>query len=487
MSRSLSQQVGILTVGRVLAYAVMFFVPLVNTRMLTVEHYGYYRQFWLIFETLSPILILGFPRSLMYYFPRAESDEQKSIYATQTIVFLVAMSLVAWLVYSLMATYLGEGMGALVRAFYWRLVAFTMFMMVSQYMEQLWVAERRVVGQSVYHAVTSILQASIVMAIALFTRDVSAMIWGLAIFAGFKFLFALGYTAKRYTLALNKISLASMKEQLSFAAPLGAASIALVLLSQTDKFIISRFLGREEFAIYTIGAFQVPFVNIIRGSITNVTFPMMAKYQKQGDFAAILALYKRALLKTSVLFFPIFSFLVVSADPFIRSLFEEEYLRAIPVFAVYMFLFLRSSVETGQVLQVFKRNDFVLKVFAAGFAANLVLSIGLFQWIGRLGVPIGTVITMYLVNIINLMKASSLLQVGFFDMLPLGALGRRLFVALIPAGGLWVAYHYYSVDNPLELVVACGLYSLVYFAICQVNGFLTIADLRSLVGRSPDK
>jgi len=31
--------------GRVLAFGVMFLVPMVNVRALSVEEYGYYRQF----------------------------------------------------------------------------------------------------------------------------------------------------------------------------------------------------------------------------------------------------------------------------------------------------------------------------------------------------------------------------------------------------------------------------------------------------------
>jgi len=54
LSRSLSHQVGILIAGRMLTYVIMVFVPIVNVRALSVDHYGYYRQFHLLFETLTP-------------------------------------------------------------------------------------------------------------------------------------------------------------------------------------------------------------------------------------------------------------------------------------------------------------------------------------------------------------------------------------------------------------------------------------------------
>src|SRR5262245_51977926 len=99
----------------------MFVVPLINVRTLSKEEYGYYRQFWLIFETLTPILILGFPRSLLYYLPRVESREERSAYLTQTVMFLAFGAVLAAVVYAVMARTLGEGLGAAARAFYWRL------------------------------------------------------------------------------------------------------------------------------------------------------------------------------------------------------------------------------------------------------------------------------------------------------------------------------------------------------------------------------
>ena len=100
-SKPLSHQVGILTLGRVFAFAVMLFVPVVNSRALSLESYGYYHQFWLLFETVTPMLILGFPRSLLYYFPRSDTAREKSVYVAQTVAYLFVASLAAVLFYTI--------------------------------------------------------------------------------------------------------------------------------------------------------------------------------------------------------------------------------------------------------------------------------------------------------------------------------------------------------------------------------------------------
>lgn len=466
LARSLSQQVGILTLGRVLAYGVAFFVPLVNVRALTVEHYGYYGQFWLLFETLTPLLILGMPRSLLYYFPRTEAKEDKAVYVTQTLVYLSAMSLLAVGIYSVMGMVLGDGLGALVRAFFLRLCFFTFFMMISNYMDSLFVAERKVVHQSAYHVVSTAIQSIVVIVAASMSHDVDTIVWSLAWFSLAKFIFAVGYTWVVYRPSLTRISWHSMRDQLSFSVPLGLAGIALMLVSQTDKFIINRFLGREEFAIYRVGAAQVPFVAIIRASINNVTFPLMSQYQKAGDHEAIMNLWQRALLRTGVMFFPLFVFLMLSARPFIRILYTDAYVTAVPIFMIYLFLFLRMTVETGSIIQVFKKTAFIARVFAIGFVFNLALSLGLFQLMGREGVPLATVITMYLVNMVNLLYCRRLLGVTLKRLFPTADVLKRLAVAIVPGVGLWFAYRAVNVNNIFELAAFGVVYFAVYFALC---------------------
>lgn len=485
MSRSLSHQVGILTLGRLVSYAVMFIVPLVNVRTLSKDEYGYYRQFWLLFETISPILVLGFPRSLLYYLPRIESREERSAYLTQTVLFLTLGSFVAMAIYATMANTLGEGLGATARAFYWRLSLFTLFMVVSDYMEVVFVAQGQPVAQSVYHASAWGLQAIVVIVASLVWGDVSTVIWGLALFATAKFLFAILYSHSRYRFSLRSISWKSIREQASFAIPVGLTGIAVTLVSQTDKFVVSRYLGREAFADYSVGAFQLPLVNVLQTSVGNVVFPLLAQYQKLGRYDAMADLSRRTLLKTSVLFLPAFVFLEVTAKPFITILFTNEYAAATPIFMVYMVLFLRTSVETGSIVQAFNRTPFLLTSFVIGFLVNVPLGIAMVHWIGPVGVAVATLLTMTCISVASLWYSARLLSVPMSALFPAAQLGKRFLVAAVPGVVMWLIYQKYPVTKFYELVAAGIIYVAMYALLCAWTKLVSIDDLKSLVGKHP--
>lgn len=461
----------------------MFIVPLVNVRTLTVDEYGYYRQFWLIYETVTPIVILGFSRSLLYFLPRIEGPEKRSAYITQTVMFLALSATVAVLVYGVMAKTLGAGLGEAARAFFWRLSFFTFFNVTTDYMETLFVAQQKPGMQSVYHASVWGLQALVVITASYFSRDVSTIIWALAFFAMVRFVFAIAYTHASFGLSPRFVSRASILEQASFAVPVGLTGIVLLLLTQTDKFIINSFLGRQAFAVYSMGAFQVPLAGIIQTSVGNVTLPLLAQYQSVGDFASMRDLWRRSLMKTTLFFFPSFVFLEITARPFITILFTREYADAAPVFMVYLLLFLRTSMETSTVIQACNRTRFLVGGLAIGFPVNVGLGIGLFKLFGRIGVPFATLFTLSAITVANLVYISRLLETTVGQLFPTRALLRRFLAAAIPGALLWVGYRFYPVTSFLGLMAAGLVYSVLYALVCMQMGLASVDDVRALVRR----
>jgi O-antigen/teichoic acid export membrane protein len=316
-----------------------------------------------------------------------------------------------------------------------------------------------------------------------YVRDVSAIIWGLAIMSAAKVVFALIYTRAVYKPSLSLVSFSTIREQLSFALPLGMMAIATLLLTQTDKFIINRFLGREAFAIYSVGAFQLPFVAIIAGSVANIAFPIMAKFQKDGKFTELGALWRRAWLKTAVLFFPIFMFFMITAEQFIIILFTDTYADAIPVFRIYLVLFLKATTDYAGVLTAFKKQDYLFKVLLIAFVAHVITSISLFHVWGRLGVPLSTVFWFIVVAVLAVRKGGQLLGLPFWQTVPWRGLLARLAAAAVPGVILYIVYahnHDYSV---VHYAIAGVSYFAGYFVLSWVFRLLTLDDIKSLLGK----
>lgn len=466
-----------------MSFAALFFVPIINVRTLSQAEYGTYRQFWLLYDTVYVILVMSFPASLLYYFPRAENKNEKSMYLTQTLAYLIVMGLVSWLVYAGLRFALKGELGDVVRDYTWAFSLFTLFMMVSRSMERLFVAEKKAEAQAAYVAVLFSTQALVIIGTSWFYQSVNAIIWALVIFAFANFVFTMSYTGWVYRPSIRSCSWRSFKEQLSFALPLGLATIVLLVFGQTDKYLITHFLGREVFAVYSVGAMQLPFVDILRNSVMNVLFPLMAEHQKQGEYEEILRLWRRATVKISVVFFPIFVFLEVSARPFITILFTEEYAAAASVFMIYLLVFLRSTVDTTTVLMVFKKNAFMFRVNVIVFLCYLALAVTLYKRFGWLGVPSATAAALYAQNFVFLWKSARLLDQSVLGVMPWKDLFLRFATAGALGAALYAVYRVAPAESFFELAAAGAAYFAVYFGLCVAFRFAGIADIKSMMAR----
>src|SRR6266536_1368222 len=67
--RALGPEMAVLFLGRTLAFAVTFAMPLVLVRVFSQEEYGLYKQLFLVHESLVAILTLGLVSSLYYFIP----------------------------------------------------------------------------------------------------------------------------------------------------------------------------------------------------------------------------------------------------------------------------------------------------------------------------------------------------------------------------------------------------------------------------------
>nr|WP_160149427.1 lipid II flippase MurJ [Roseiconus lacunae] len=191
----------------------------------------------------------------------------------------------------------------------------------------------------------------------------------------------------------GRISRSELRTQLTHGADLGLATIFGILHKQLDKLIVAVIANPLQYAIFSNGAREVPFVGIVQGAVTNVILPEMTRYFEEGRIREAHELWKRATLKVSSILFPLTAILAVLSEDIVVLVFSEKYRAAGPVFLVYCLCLPAKSISYGSVCIAAGRNDLVRKGSSIGFIANLVLSMILVIAIGPLGAAIATAFT----------------------------------------------------------------------------------------------
>jgi O-antigen/teichoic acid export membrane protein len=152
-------------------------------------------------------------------------------------------------------------------------------------------------------------------------------------------------------------------KHMRYAFPIGFAGLIWILQGDLHNYFVSYRFGAEQFAIYAYGCFQIPLIAILREAVASVLIPKMSELEVKGDKAEMIRLTFRAIQKLSFFYFPLYVFLFLTADTFIKTLFTERFEASIPIFLVNLTLLPFEILILDPIVRAYRDlGDFLLKV-----------------------------------------------------------------------------------------------------------------------------
>ncbi len=412
---SLTRQSLLLSLGRSSASLARLLVNLGVARLFgeRLELAAEYQNVWLVFNSTYMLFIFSLPSVLFYFHPRLDEAGRRYL-----------MSLVHQILLSLGVVY-----GALLwlgapwlRDFYHmspdavghlRVFAIYSFAMVgSAAMEStfnllgrfkllaVWMSVESALflvmalGPLVAGAQPQLFQGPAALLGALWptlgpeAASIRAVCWLLSGMALLKWaIFQLVLAARHPDMAWHPVKFvgARVKPLLGYALPITATTLVAYLAMYMDKNIVAAwFTDKAIYAKFQAGALEVPFVSVLVGSVSVVMLPHLSRLQHEGKLAEMADLLAEGVEKVAWLVFPIFTLLMVLADPLYVAFWGPAYAESALPFRLYLLLFPMRLMFYGQVLNNLGLQRWVLGTAAGDLLLNFVLAIILvrFHWAG---------------------------------------------------------------------------------------------------------
>lgn len=98
--------------------------------------------------------------------------------------------------------------------------------------------------------------------------------------------------------------LTPIRPVLKFSLTIAFTSSVWVLVTQTDKLVLSKLLPLAEYGYFTLAVLAASGVMMISGPISGALLPRMAKLQAEGDEAGLISLYRNATQMVAVIAIP---------------------------------------------------------------------------------------------------------------------------------------------------------------------------------------
>ena len=252
--------------------------------------------------------------------------------------------------------------------------------------------------------------------IYIFELSITSIFIGLIVIESVKF-FLLFSKNKRLILDVKGKALVS-KSELGYIVPIGLASLITTFNVYLDKFMVSTMLDPKEFAIYQVGAFNIPFIGVITGSIVTALIPVLSRLKSEGKHTEIKNQLKETTKKTTVFLLPILIYCIVLGKFLITSLYSDLYIESGAIFQLYTAIYLLSVLAFSAVLNGIGLQKWVIVNTIINLTVNSVLNFLLIPKFGSLGAIYSTLISVYLGYFFPIYLIKKHLKAGFFEYFP---------------------------------------------------------------------
>lgn len=399
MNQDAGHQAALITTAEFFRFFIKSIIGIVLARLLSPSDLGSYRQLFLIYTTISAFVMMGIPQSILYFLPRQNSHEEKAAYIGRVINLSFWLSMIFALLLLTLRNAIAAWFNNPALSFLLVIYAvFPIFMFSSSLYSYFMLGLSNANKAAKFTLFSLFCDGFLILGIALWSRNLFYITIAVVVSAFFQWLYT-RFALKAYS-RIQKTPMDFLKTQFAYALPLGISSMIGMLSVQLDKIVVSSFFDPAAFAVFSIGAMELPFVSIFTNSVNSVLLPTMSS---QNDVSQMAVRYKAAVRKNALIIFPLTALSFLYAQPIFHILYGSRYLSAVPYFKVYLLILPLRIATFGIIFMALGKTKQVMLNSFITLLANLLLNIILVRHIGMMGAALATVFVTWLSVVIYLM------------------------------------------------------------------------------------
>jgi len=466
-----------LTLQNTIKQVLAMFLFIVLARYLTVEDFGKYQQLLLIVGMFGIVFSMGIPVAISYFHGQTNKYREKvSIYKRffLTQLLLVFIGIV---IFNISSSFLAT----IFKNNYFEIysIVLSVIMITTTSVElfrNLATVTNNLKHFMISTSVVQLVSIIISIAITLYTQNIYYLLVITAIFNTLIFLVLVKKNLKYFLYDSPKKLI--NKTESKYVIAMGSVALVQVFNGYVDQIMVSIMLTVEDYSNLKIGAFQIPFIGIITGSLLTVMLPIMSKYYKNRDYESIINMWKLSMEKASILLIPIVIFCLVFANELIISFFGDKYQPAVIIFQAYMIQWLRAVVIFGGVMGAIGLQNELFKNTILITILNVILNYFLILKFGVIGAAIATTFLNYFGALLLIRKINKRLKSNFFSYFPYKIYFISLFLSMFISGVLYLILDGYL--NNIYLIILLAIFFYAIMIILQLKIFYKEVSYKKL-------
>lgn len=466
------KKAGFVDLSKVVNLLGLLVVTIILARYFTRSEFASYDQFWLIFNTIFPVASFAFTSSIYFF----GSKENAGDYITEIFWFLLFVGLMVTFFLFLLSSEIAKFIkNPRFAQDFPAFAIFSLFSFPSIVLDAILILKNEFKTLFKVTTLTIVGYAFAVVLTILYKMSVDFIFICLSVIALFRFVYTWSLIRKFWNVNLkggNNL-FPHIKEILLFTSPLIVGHIGALVSKQVDKYIVANNFPSEVYAIYTIGARELPIVSLITSSFASVVFPEISRLYANGRGLDVAHLIRDVVRTTSMFIIPTFSFLLFFAEEFVVILFSEKYVESTPIFRIYLLFLPVRVLVYSSVLSALGKQKIYMLISLFDLAFNLSLGVILVKVVGLIGPAIAVVSSTFVEALLMLLYISKVLGgIGLSNILPFR------FMSALWISSLILSVLCYLVSSLIHGLILKFILPAVLFSVIYL--FLVVRFLRKI-------
>jgi len=270
---SLTQNAGLVGISKFVNILGLLAASMILTRLLSRSEYGNYEQVWLVYNSLLPLAAYGLSSSVYYFSAR---EGRPAVYSAAVAVSAIVACLpgntcdLRAVDCDLVRIRFADCLHQDSRGIYGPVGALTDVRIGLRDRKK---SRPPFSGEYYHHCPVCTFSLSIGSCF----HNLTIVFISIACVGAIKSIYLLWFMVRAHRMSLRHIS-PVMKAQVLYSLPIIASTIAGTISKQVDRYLVSILMTPEKFAVYAIGAKELPLIAVITGSASAILFPSSASW-----------------------------------------------------------------------------------------------------------------------------------------------------------------------------------------------------------------
>lgn len=387
---------------------ILVLADVVFARVFSVEMFGTWKQLGLLINLVIPLMSLGLPEGFKYYAALKPEESRTHLIRVLTLigcVFIFVLFFFPLGGVNILARILNNN--SLVN-FRYMIPLLYVVMSVNQIFRNLMINNNQtdILLRSAI-AVLIVGSLLILLNVLIFRYITGTLLW-ISLSLMFIALFSMPtitYLSKHgKDIVRTKMYQVESKysDYFKVGFPLYVATFISVIGTNLDKALVSSLTNVSQFAVYSVGAFEIPFFSMISASVSQSIFPQLVKLYREKSFNEAKDLWIKSTLKVSYITYPILLLLMILAKPLVILIFTEKYAGGVPIFKTFLLIGFWRNGYYGGLISASGKTKWITLYSAISLSMNLLLAFVLYHLIGLSGVAYGAVLATAIISTLQL-------------------------------------------------------------------------------------